>query len=672
MIDQHKQAFKEEAAELMVELEQTLLELEKDNNNKDLIGKAFRGLHTIKGSGGMFGYEDLSVFVHDIESVFERIRNGEMQFNKEIADLTLSACDQINAMIFEERGVKVDDNEVKRIVEIFRKMNLSEEKEEVELKVEKKLKEKGEPKIYSIYFEPQEDIFSYGNDPIYILKDLNELGETVTVCKLKNEINIESLNPEKLYFYWQIILRSHCSLDTLRDVFIFVEDLANIDIKEIKITGDISKNIDDEIEKLLLKKNEIKDSDIQQLYTEVEEKKILKGEGIGVQEGKSIRVSSDKLDELVNLVGELVTVQAGLSQLVAGIQNPLLHTVSEQIERLTWDLRDSTLNIRMLPIGTTFSKFNRLVRDLSKDLKKEVELTTSGAETELDKSIIEKLSDPLVHILRNSIDHGIESPQERIEKGKERKGMIHLAAKQAGGNVIIQITDDGAGINKKAVRDKAIKSGVITEESELSEQELLGLIFKAGFSTSSKITNVSGRGVGMDVVKQAIDNLRGTVEIESTEDEGTTISLKLPLTLAIIDGLLVEVGEDYFVIPLYAIEECVEINADEESKRGNRHFLNIREEIVPYIKLREQFNVKGNNPFIEQVIIVNIEGFRVGFVVDEVKGQHQTVLKSLGGIFKNVEGVSGATILGDGNIALILDIQKLAAMEMKKEQEQFV
>jgi len=323
----------------------------------------------------------------------------------------------------------------------------------------------------------------------------------------------------------------------------------------------------------------------------------------------------------------------------------------------------------MLPIGSTFSKFNRLVRDLSKELGKEVELTTDGAETELDKSIIERLNDPLVHILRNSIDHGIETPVEREKKGKLRKGMLHLSAKQAGGNVIIQISDDGAGINLKAVKEKAIKLGLASAEQELTKQEVSSLLFKAGFSTSSKITNVSGRGVGMDVVRQSIDALRGSIELESEEDEGTTISIKLPLTLAIIDGLLVEVGTEFFVIPLFSVEECVEITTEDEAKRGNRHILKIRDEIVPYLKLREQFNVKSQEPQIQQVVIVNVDGIRVGFVVDEVKGQHQTVLKTLGSIFKDVEGVSGATILGDGNIALILDIQKLAQLQELNEKE---
>lgn len=674
MIDQHKQAFIEEAAEIMSELEQTLLSLEKDNANKELVSKAFRALHTIKGSGGMFGYEDLAVFVHDIESAFEKIRNGEMEFNKNIADLTLAACDQMNAMIFTDKGKKVNDKEVKRIIEAFRKL-ISSETILDDLVETKPLVESTTLKLFFIHFGPQEDIYHTGTDPVLIINDIADLGEVVLAGKVLNELDLDNINPELLYIHWDLILRTTRTIDAIKDVFIFVEDLAQISVKELKIDEAQVKKINlKDLNNLLFVKDKIKEDDLTPFYQEdavkAEEKQVEKTEKVS-SDSKSIRVSSEKLDELVNLVGELVTVQAGLSQLIYGVNDQRLISFSEQIERLTSHLRDSTLNIRMLPIGSTFSKFNRLVRDLSKELGKEVELTTDGAETELDKSIIERLNDPLVHILRNSIDHGIESPVEREKKGKLRKGMLHLSAKQAGGNVIIQISDDGAGINFNAVKEKAVKLGLINSEQELSKQEISNLIFKAGFSTSSKITNISGRGVGMDVVRQSIDALRGAVELESEQDEGTTISIKLPLTLAIIDGLLVEVGTEFFVIPLFSVEECVEITTEEENKRGNRHILKIRDEIVPYLKLREQFNVKSEAPQIQQVVIVNVDGFRIGFVVDEVKGQHQTVLKTLGSIFKDVEGVSGATILGDGNIALILDIQKLAQLQELSEKEYY-
>lgn len=674
MRDQHQQAFLEEAAELMTVLEQTLLDLEKDNTNKELIGQAFRALHTLKGSGGMFGFEDLSVFVHDIENAFELIRNEKLKFDKEIADLTFAACDQMQGMIFKDKSKKVNEQEVKRIIEAFRTLTNKEKQQDDEPQVKKSSRKKintEKARLFRVKFYPAEDIFNYGIDPIILIKDIQVLGECMAVGKLRNNVNLENLDPEKCNVYWDLFLYSSQTLDAIKDVFIFVEDSCETDIKEYKCkVADFSDNVRSKLYPILQKGEDLTDQQLEQLISEDEQKTKEAKSGDGGQgENKSIRVSSDKLDDLVNLVGELVTVQAGLSQLINVINDAKLMSLSEQMERLTSDLRDSTLNIRMLPIGTTFSKFNRLVRDLSRDLKKEVELTTEGAETELDKNIIEKLNDPLVHIIRNSIDHGIEDPDDRAKKSKSRKGRIHLAAKQTGGNVIIQISDDGAGLNRKAVKAKAVKQGLIAEDAELTDQEIVNLIFKAGFSTSQNITNVSGRGVGMDVVKQAIEQLRGTVDVISKENQGTTISIKLPLTLAIIDGLLTEINNEFFVLPLIAVEECVEISREDEIKRNNRHILNLRDEIVPYIRLREQFEVESPAPLIEQVVIVNVDGFRFGVVVDEVKGQHQTVLKSLGKAFKDVEGISGATILGDGSIALILDLLKLAQLQETKEKE---
>jgi two-component system chemotaxis sensor kinase CheA len=317
----------------------------------------------------------------------------------------------------------------------------------------------------------------------------------------------------------------------------------------------------------------------------------------------------------------------------------------------------------MLPIGSTFSKFKRLVRDLSNELGKEIELITEGAETELDKTVIEKLNDPLVHIIRNSIDHGIESPEEREKKGKSKTGIVTLSATQSGGNVLISIKDDGKGLDKEAIRAKAVSQGLINENTELSDTEIFSMIFMPGFSTAKKVTNVSGRGVGMDVVRKAIENLRGVVDVTSRTNEGTCITLKLPLTLAIIDGLLVKIEDDHYILPLSSVEECLELSQKDIDNAHGRHMVNVRGSIVPYISLREKFEISSPRPEIEQIVVVSINKQSIGFVVDQVYGQHQTVLKSLGKYYKNVEGVSGATILGDGTVALILDIHKIFEKE---------
>jgi len=325
-----------------------------------------------------------------------------------------------------------------------------------------------------------------------------------------------------------------------------------------------------------------------------------------------------------------------------------------------------------LPIGTTFNKFKRLVRDLSNELGKEVVLTTDGAETELDKTVIERMNDPLVHLIRNSIDHGIEPPADREAAGKPRQGTVHLSAVHSGAHVLIRITDDGAGLDKEAIRAKAVEKGLIAPDVELAEKEVFDLILAPGFSTAAKLSSVSGRGVGMDVVKRSIDALRGSIEIGSSRSSGTTITLKLPLTLAIVDGLLVQVGEGYFVVPLSVVEECVELTREDISKAHGRRMSYVRGEIVPYIRLRDRFMVNGGRPAIEQIVITEAAGGRFGFVVDTVIGEHQTVIKSLGRMYRNVEGISGATILGDGTVALILDVPKLVReVEMEEQREDF-
>ncbi len=369
----------------------------------------------------------------------------------------------------------------------------------------------------------------------------------------------------------------------------------------------------------------------------------------------------------MNLVGELVTVQARLSQTAAGRGDALLDTIAEEVERLTNELRDTALNIRMLPIGTTFSKFKRLVRDLSVELGKDIELTTAGAETELDKTVIEKLNDPLVHLIRNSIDHGIEMPEDREAAGKPRQGTVHLAAVHSGDSVLITITDDGAGLDKEAIRAKGLERGLVTTGAELSDKEIYNLIFAPGFSTARKVTSVSGRGVGMDVVKKAIDALRGTIDITSERGKGSTITIKLPLTLAIIESLLVKIGTDCFVMPLSIVEECIELTREDVANAHGRNLANVRDQIIPYIPLRERFRIPGELPEIEQIVITSIQGSRIGFVVDDVIGEHQTVIKSLGKMYKDVKGLSGATILGDGSVALILDVPHLVR-EVEREQ----
>jgi two-component system chemotaxis sensor kinase CheA len=379
----------------------------------------------------------------------------------------------------------------------------------------------------------------------------------------------------------------------------------------------------------------------------------------------SLRVPAAKLDQYVDLVGELVTVQARLSEIAMRRDDVDITAVSEEIERLTSALRENSMTIRMTPIRGTFEKFRRLVHDLARDLGKDVELTIEGADTELDKTVIDRLSDPLMHLIRNSMDHGIEPADVRAASGKIATASIQLSARYAGGSVLIAVSDDGGGIDAEAVRERAIEKGLVAVDERLTEKEIFALILEPGFSTAKLVTDLSGRGVGMDVVRQSVEALRGTIDVASKPGQGTSVTLRLPLTLAIIDGLLVSVGNAYFVLPLTNTLECIELTREDIARANGKHVVEVRGEIMPYIRLRDYFNIYSERPEIEQIMVVETEEGRYGFVVDQVLGDHQTVIKNLGRLYRQVQFVSGATILGNGTVALILDPHRLVRDALK-------
>lgn len=692
MIDSLQQAFIVETTEILTELEMSLMELENAPADSELIAKVFRALHTIKGSASMFGFEDIAMFTHDIETAFDLIRNGKIKVEKRIIDLTLLARDEISNMLQnKDNHTKINDEKSRNIIEAFRQIvssfNNIVKKEDLSPKANVSgvvNNSNNALQLYNIKIVPGIDLFLSGTNPLLLIDELRGMGDLAVSTHIEKIPVFEDLNPEECYCYWDILLRTSSTIDNLYDVFIFVAENCQLSIENIsdeiknfteldleKLQLEIAVNENYHSQDLLSIIRELNESFLSEILTETPaaagQIRQTSVEHTDADTQSSIRVSTEKLDELVNLVSELVTIQARLGQIASQSDNTAIVSIYEEVERITWSLRDSALNIRMLPIGSTFSKFKRLVRTLSNELGKEVELTTEGAETELDKTVLEKLSDPLIHIIRNSLDHGIENPDVREKNNKPRMGTIQLSASQSGGHVLIKISDDGAGIDKEIIKAKAIENKILPENSNASESEIYSMIFAPGFSTAKKITSVSGRGVGMDVVKRAIDALRGSVEISSTLNKGTTISLKLPLTLAIIDGLLIKIAEETYVIPLSSVEECIELLQSDIDKVNGRHIVNIRGNIVPYINLRDRFNIRGTVPKIRQVVIAGINGHRIGFMVDKVIGQHQTVLKALGKANKDVEGISGATILGDGKVALIIDIAKLAEKEAYEE-----
>ena len=686
------EAFREEAYELLTDLESSLLELEDRPDDMEIVGAVFRAMHTIKGSGAMFGFDDISSFTHDVETVYDLVRNSELEVTGELVSLSLAARDQIKAMLDATCGGEPCDlARTEELRAAFRALIPAKEGAPATASVSAKV-EKAAPvreRTYRIRFIPNREIALSGTNPLCLLNELRELGKCQVIAQMDDVPLLAELDPEQIYAYWDVILTTGAELDAIKDVFIFVEDDCRIQIDLIddeellgtdssyKKLGDILIERGDltpealqdvlrqqkRVGEMLVEAKVVSPSKVASALAEQQQVKEIRSQQQQKQQGggdaASIRVPADRLDRLVDLVGEMVTIQSRLSQTALGREDAELISIAEEVERLTAELRDNTLNIRMLPIGTTFSKFKRLVRDLSQELGKEIELTTAGADTELDKTVIEKLNDPLVHIIRNSIDHGIEAPEKREAAGKKRQGTIRLAAIHSGDSVIIEIVDDGGGLNEEAIRRKAVEKGVIGEQEQLSRHELFQLIFAAGFSTAQKVTGVSGRGVGMDVVKRAIEALRGSIDIDSVAGQGTTIRVRIPLTLAIIDSLLVAIGEDCYVIPLSIVEECIELTRADIAAAHGRNLVRVRDRLVPYVHLRDEFAIDGPPPEIEQVVVTAVNGNQVGFVVDRVIGEHQTVIKSLGRMYRDVQGLSGATILGDGKVALILDIPQL-------------
>ena len=710
MIDQFKESFRDEAYELLNSLESSLLELETDPTNEGELSAVFRSMHTIKGSASMFGFQHISRFTHEVETVLDSVRNGTVPVTKQLITLTLAARDHIRFLLDNDEPESAgpeSDSLIAQFHELAapsgsgtvagQETTPDEQSQVVGADSGGLAKDAGTASdreshrgietTYRVRFAPPRDIYRNGTNPLMLLKEMSELGEFTSVAHVENIPDMGDLDPELCYLSWDIIVTTDKGINEIRDVFMFVDDVAEI---RIDVVADIDALLDGVTKKIgeILLERGVVTADALRRAADRQQRlgRILVEDGLDPHEldsalkeqrhvqrvrdrvqnevaATNVRVSAAKLDELVDLVGEIVTLQARLSQLVEHDTNADLKTVAEGFERATDDLRDSTMSMRMVPIGTTFSKFKRLVRDLSEELGKKVEIVTEGGETELDKTVIDRLNDPLVHIIRNSVGHGIESPEARKTARKTETGTVRLSATHSGASVVISISDDGAGLNAERIRAKAISRSIITEDAQLTDKELYDLIFAPGFSTAENVTQVSGRGVGMDVVKQAIESLGGSVGVSSEPGIGARITLSIPLTLAIIDGLLVELGTGKYVFPLSAIEECIERTDSSSDAR----MINNRGELLPVVELRQVFAVNEPPPEIEQIVVVRSAENIVGFAVDRVVGEHQTVIKSLGRVFRDLECVSGATILGDGSVALIVDVQRLTNLALQFE-----
>lgn len=653
--------FRQEARELLEELEQALLDLGQADGDRALIDTCFRALHTLKGSGSMFGFDELAGFVHDFETAFDRVRQGQVEVSPILVSLALSAKDHI-ARLIAEPGRHTASGEA--ILGELRGIMLPSAAIGEDAAASSAAP--AARRSWRIRFRLPADAFSLGTNPLLLLDELRALGPCVVAALIDAIPALEDLDPETCHLGWDVMLATEHPVMAIEDVFIFLRDGMELSIEEVAdsataneraCAGEPTAGQDGAVA------GPPASAEVPPSAKRQDAAKIPDGRA-----GSSLRVPAERLDDLMDRVGELVIAQARLSQIAAASADVNLKSVAEEIERLASGLRDTTMGIRMVPIGTLFGRFRRLVHDLAGDLGKQVEFLTSGEDTELDKTMIERLADPLVHVIRNAVDHGLEDPLRRRIAGKPARGRVRLTAAHTGAEVAISISDDGAGLDRERIRARAEEIGLLAAESRLPDQEIHQLIFHPGFSTAREVTAVSGRGVGMDVVKRTVEALRGSIDVTSRPGEGTAITLKLPLTLAIIEGMLVRVGKGRYSIPLSAVEECVGLPATATGSDGQRNFLNIRDTLVPFLRLRELFKTREPPESHQKVVIVSAGEHRVGLVVDEILGNSQTVIKSLSKLHSDVETFSGATILGDGTVALILDVGHLVRFGQALEE----
>ncbi|MBT31648.1 MAG: chemotaxis protein CheA [Thalassobius sp.] len=691
-MDQFREDYVEDAKDLINSLEQALLQLESSPDNPELIEEVFRIMHTLKGTAAMFGFDVISELTHELETIYDMIRNGELALSTEIVNITLDCSDLLKDLLESEDNPELMlrvQTAHEKIKKITNGTVIEDNKQDVVIFGEEK--KEGDQPTYYILFKPDNDIFLSGNNPFFQLEDLTALGETKVVTHFSEVPGLTEIDPELCYTFWEIYLTTKESVKAIEDVFLFVQArcflkihklseanllvdsqfLHAVESDEFILESPTTEAVEAHVEYINQFLNTLEPSavetvieapqpEIEITQPKVEVKNVAPKETTKRKEIggiKSVKIATNKLDNLMNLVSELVITQARLNLYTEQNNTPELLEISENIEKISRQLRDSTFDLCLIPIDEIVVQFKRLVRDLAHELNKEIEFITLGTQTALDKTIIERITDPIMHLLRNSLDHGIELPEEREAKGKNKQGKITLDAFYSGTYVHIKISDDGKGIDKNKIKAKAIEKGLIPRDAVLTDKETYDLIFLPGFSTAKEVTEVSGRGVGMDVVKRKIAEIRGDVLIESEVDKGTSFTIKLPLTLSIIDGLLVKVGDTFFIIPLSFIEKCHEIEAKKLQTVFNNSVV-LDGEKIPFFNLREQFNILDEAPAVQQIITVNYEGTKVGFVVDSVVDEYQAVLKPLGKMYQDLDIISGGTILGDGTVALVIDTGK--------------
>jgi two-component system, chemotaxis family, sensor kinase CheA len=636
-LSRFRAVFFEEAAEHLATVEQGLLGLERDGPDPERLNGIFRSVHSIKGASGTFGLTAVASFTHVLESVLDRLREGRLVPTESLTSLLLRARDVLEGLI---RAAQEDQPGPAETAEVQDLLQAVLAGPEAPVAPAAPAAAAGEGGRFQVTFLPHPDLFRQGMDPLLLLRDLALLGQ---ISELEPDLSrlppLDALDPESSYLGWKLTLTTDQAEPAIREVFAFAETGSTLRIEKANGAGER-----------------------RQQERRAEPDRRSSGSGA---EHSTLRVATDKVDQLINLVGELVISQAMVSDVVHGFTPDRLTELAAAVTamaRNTRELQERVMAVRMVPIRTVFSRFPRLVRDLSQQCGKTVELVLTGEDTELDKGMIEKLGDPVLHLVRNAIDHGVEPPEQRTAGGKPAAAALRLAAFHEGGSVVIEVSDDGNGLDVARIRAKAVQQGLIRQDEPLSDEQAHALIFAPGFSTAARVTDVSGRGVGMDVVRQNVDALNGSIEVESRAGRGTTIRIRLPLTLAILDGLSLQVGTQTFIMPLLAIRESFRpAGSDLRRVLDQGEVVLVRGEPLPLVRLHRLFRIAGGvqEPERGLVIVAEHGGRRIGLLVDELLGQQQVVVKSLEQNYRRIEGVMGATILGDGRVALILDVAGL-------------
>ena len=725
---QFQDAFFEESAEHLAIVEEGLLQLEQHPEDLDLLNKIFRSAHSIKGTSGMFGFNAVAQFTHKMETLLDLLRNGPKVVTPQVADLLLKSTDCLKTLVEAAKtGSPVDNETVQRLTVELAAASASGNQpmaHAAEIVKAAPARTANQSHIYTIAWTPPDWLFQRGLDPLQIFKELANLGTLSQVIVDTTKLpELAVMDPEKCYLSWTMKLETAKDRQVVESVFEFVREDSQLVINESPVsssefqvssnrtlapqqpetrnlkpetpfpdgidgdpkplgeilveTGIVSRDTLDHalaqqkrVGEILIEQHAATPQQISQALQKQKDNAAPAKKGI---ETASIRVDTDKIDKLINLVGELVITQSMLSDLSTRFEMSQLALLLERVAQLecnTREIQERVMAIRMLPIGSAFSRFPRLVRDLSAKAGKKIQLVLSGEETELDKTVIESIGDPLTHLVRNSADHGLEPPEERLDNNKPELGTIRLNAFHEGGNICITVEDDGRGLNRDKILAKAIKQGLIAENEKLSDDQIWPLIFKPGFSTAEKVTDVSGRGVGMDVVKRNIEGLGGTVKIKTALGKGTMFTLKLPLTLAIIEGMTVRVGRETYIVPLLSILESIQPKAGVmKTVVGKGELINVRGTYLPMIRMYDVFSLQPEHtePTKAILLILETEGERVAVMVDEILGQQQVVIKSMEQNFHKVAGIAGATILGDGTVGFILDVRGLIEMSRQAE-----